>query len=286
MRSFTFHAPETLAEALNLLDQHGESARVIAGGTALVNMMKQSLVDAEHIVSLGRLGGLDAIELRDGPLHIGPLARIRDVETSALVRERAPLVSDVYSRVGTVRVRNMATVGGGLAHADPAQDPPAGLFVLNASITLRSTGGDRTMPLTDFYRDYYETAMRPDEIVADLAIPIPSPATRGVYLKYLPRSEEDYATVGVAASGAVADGHCQGVRVALAGAGPTTVRATSVEAALEGQPATAEAIRQAAEAVVNDVDPIDDARGSAEYKREMAIVFTRRALERVLLPAP
>lgn len=283
MRDFAFHAPTTLAEALSLLDEHGDNARVIAGGTALVNMMKQSLVDAEHIISLAKVPGLDGISIDGGVLHIGPLARIRDVETSALVRERVPLVAEVYSRVGTVRVRNMASVGGGLAHADPAQDPPAGLMVLGASVTLRSTAGDRSITLGDFYRDYYETALRPGEIVADLSIPVPPESSRSVYLKYLPRSEEDYATVGVAALGEVVNGRCSLVRVALAGAGPTTVRALSVEQALQGQPATAEAIRAAATAVVDDVDPLDDARGSAEYKRDMAVVFTRRALERVLL---
>lgn len=286
MRDFVFHAPGTLAEALTLLDEHGDDARAIAGGTALVNMMKQSLVDAGHIVSLGRVPGLSDIEVAGGVLRIGALVRMRDVELSPLVRQNVPLLADVYRRVATIRVRNMATVGGGLAHADPAQDPPPGLLVLGATVTLRSSTGDRVLPLADFFRDYYETALRPGEIVASVDVPIPSAASRGVYFKFLPRSAEDYATVGVAALGEVGNGVCSTVRVALAGAGPTAVRAEAVERELLGHAPTAATIARAAEAVADAVDPIDDARGSAAYKREMAVVFTRRALERVLLPQP
>jgi carbon-monoxide dehydrogenase medium subunit len=285
VRDFTFHAPESIEEVLALMDLYGEDARVMAGGTALVNLMKQSLVDAAHIISLARLPAMDTIDVADGALHVGPLARMRDVETSPLVRERVPLLADAYSRVGTVRVRNMASVGGGLAHADPAQDPPPALLVLDASVNLSSSNGERTVALTDFFRDYYETAIRPGELLTGVTVPLPSAASRSVYFKYLPRSAEDYATVGVAALGEVQDGVCTTVRVALAGAGPTPVVATGVQRELTGQPATAEAIRRAAEAVVEDVDPLDDARGSADYKRDMAVVWTRRALERVLLPA-
>lgn len=284
MRDFTFHTPSTLVEAQALLDEHGENARVFAGGTALVVLMKQSLVEAEHMVSLQRLRGLDGITTQDGSLRIGALTRHRDVETSTLVRQRAPLLADVYRRVATVRIRNVATVGGGIAHADPAQDPPAGLIALDARLKLHSSREERELPLREFFRDYYETALRPDEVLTEVIVPLPSAGARSAYLKFLPRTEDDYATVAVAAVGVMEGGACTHLGVALAAAGPTPVRAAAVERELVGRTVSLQAIRRAAEAVVEDIDPLDDFRGTAAYKRDMAVVFTRRALERVLSP--
>jgi carbon-monoxide dehydrogenase medium subunit len=280
MRDFYFHAPATLQDALALLQEHGEDARLMAGGTALVPMMKQALVEAEHMVSLHRVPGLDGIRLEADGLHIGALTRHRDVETSPLVREHAPLLVDAYRYVATVRIRNVATVGGGLAHADPAQDPPPAFIALDASVKLASAKGERTLPVNQLFRDYYETAIEPGEVLTEVIVPPQSPAARGVYLAFLPRTEDDYATVAVAALAEREDGQCRKLRVALAAAGPTPVHATAVERELEGKAVTPEAIRRAAEAVVSQVDPLDDFRGSSAYKRDMAVVFTRRALER------
>lgn len=283
LHDFTFHRPGTLPEALALLDEHGYDARPFAGGTALVVLMKQSLALPEHLVSLDGIDGMSDIRLDDDALHLGALVRHHDVETSPLVREAAPLLAETYGRVATVRIRNMATVGGGLAHADPAQDPPAALIALGASVRAVSSRGARTIAVEDLFFDYYESALEPDEIIESVTVPRPAPDARSVYLKFLPRTEDDYATVAVAAVGEVDDGVCTSVRVALIAAAPTPVRATEVERALTGQPVSAEAIRAAAEAVRDHVDPLDDFRGSADYKREMAVVFTRRALERTLL---
>jgi len=283
MADVTFHTPTTLDEAFALLKTHGDEARVIAGGTALVVMMKQSLVVADHLVSLASIPGLAGIEVRDGALHIGALTRHRDLETSPIVREHLPFLSDVYGRVATVRIRNSATVGGGLAHADPSQDPPAALMVLDARVRLVSPRGEREVAVAEMFRDYYETVLRSDELIAEVIVPIPSAAARTVYLKFLPRTEDDYATVAVAALAEVDGGVVRKLRVTLIAAGPTPVRAEAVEAALEGQAPTAEAIRAAADLVADAVDPMDDFRGAPDYKRDMAVVFTRRALERVLL---
>ena len=283
LHDFTFHRPATLQEACALLDEHGYDAQPLAGGTALVVLMKQSLALPEHLVSLDRIEDISEIRLDGDALHIGALVRHRDVETSPLVREVAPLLAETYARVATVRIRNMATVGGGLAHADPAQDPPAALIALGASVRAVSSGGARTIPVEDLFFDYYESALEPGEIIESVTVPRPPRAARSVYLKFLPRTEDDYATVAVAAVGEVEDGTCTSVRVALIAAGPTPVRATGVERAITGQPVNAESIRLAAEAVRDQVDPLDDFRGSADYKREMAVVFTRRALERTLL---
>ena len=283
MRDFYFYSPTTLDEALTLLDEHQDDGRPMAGGTALIVLMKQSLVDADHIISLGRVPGLDGIRQESDGLHIGGLTRHRDVETSALVKQHAPLLADVYSSVATIRIRNVATVGGGIAHADPAQDPPPGLIALDASVKLVSKKGERTLPITDVFQDYYETAIEPGELLSELIIPtLPAPA-KTAYLKFLPRTADDYATVAVAARGEVDNGTVRNLRVALAAAASTPVHATAVEAALEGQQATEANIRRAAETVADQVDPLEDFRGSPEYKRDMAVVFTRRALERILL---
>jgi aerobic carbon-monoxide dehydrogenase medium subunit len=282
VRDFQFHTPSSLDEALALLEAHGENARPMSGGTALVVLMKQSLVDAEHLVSLERISGLDTIRVEADELHIGGLVRHRDLETSLVVRGFAPFLGEVYQRVATVRIRNMATVGGGLAHADPAQDPPPGLIALDARVRLLSRNGEREVPVGELFRDYYETVIRPGEILTEVIVPRPAPEATFAYLKFLPRTEDDYATVAVAAKAEREDGVCRNLRVALASAGPTPVRAATVEQALEGQAITPAAVREAAEAVTAEVDPLDDFRGSAAYKRDMAVVFTRRALERVL----
>lgn len=282
MRDFIYHAPTSLDEALALLEQYGEDARPIAGGTAMVNLLKQNLVYADHLVGLGHVPGLRGITRSNGDLRIGALTKHREVERSADVAEAAPLLAEAYSRVATVRIRNMATVGGGLTHADPAQDPPPALMTLGARVVLASSGGTRELPVEDLFVDYYETALEPGELLTEVIVPAQPPDARAVYLKFLPRTEDDYATVAVAALARVENGACAGVRVALGAVAPTPVRATAVEAALEGQPVTADAIRSAAEAVAGQVDPLADFRGSSEYKRDMAVVFTRRALEQAL----
>lgn len=282
MHPFNLHAPASLSAAAGLLDEHGDAAKVMAGGTALTLMMKQSLLQPEHLVSLHRVAEGREIALDGGTLRIGALVTHREVETSPLVREQAPLLANTYSRVATVRIRNVATVGGGLAHADPAQDPQPALLALGASVRVVSGSDERVVPMTEFCVDYYETALAPGELIAELLVPVEPRFDKGVYLKYLPRTQDDYATVAVAALASIADGKASDVRVGLGAVAPTPVRATAVEQALNGKPVSADTVREAAALVTDLVDPLDDVRGSAGYKRDMAVVFTRRALERVL----
>ncbi len=286
MADFFFHAPEKLEEVLALLDQYGEDARIIAGGSALSVLMKQSLVQATHLVSLQNVQGLDDIHREDQELYISALVKHREVETSSLVQEHIPFVARVYSRVATVRIRNQATVGGGLAHADPSQDPPPGLMVLDARVKLVSSRGERIVSVSNLFLDYYESAIQPDEVLTELIVPVPSPDARTIYLKYLPRTEDDYPTVAVAVLARLEDGQCQELRMALGAVAPTPLRATKVEKALQGRQVTLQDVHQAADLVAEEVDPLDDFRGSAAYKRDMAVVFTRRALEQVLGLAP
>ena len=282
MNDFQFHAPESLQEAAALLTQYDGDSKLMAGGTALTLLLKQSLVQPGHIISLHRVTEAHGIEQSDGVLRIGGLVTQREAEQSSVVQQHTPLLANAYNRVATVRIRNSATVGGGLAHADPAMDPPPSLLILGASVKLISSRGERTVPVSELYADYYETIIEPDEIVAELQVPV-QPADAGwAYIKYLPRTEDDYATVSVAAIGRVEGGKIADVRVGLGALAPTALRASVVEDALRGADASAGALREASQAVSSIVDPTTDPRGSADYKRDMSVVFTRRALEQAL----
>ena len=288
MHDFQFHGPSGLEEAFALLEEHGEDARLMSGGTALVLQMKQRFSQPGQVIGLRRIPGLSNIEeTADGGFRIGALCTQRQVETSPLVAGRLPLVGQAYHHVATPRIRNMATVGGGLAHGDPNQDPPPALIALGASVVLSSAnGGQRILPAEELFLDYFETDVRPGEIITGLVIP---PALTGVgaaYLKFLPRTADDYATVSVAAVITPDEaGNCRDVRIVLGSVGLTPIRATAAEDILRGQPLTDENIRAAAATVQAAVDPLDDHRGSAEYKREMAEVFTRRAIAQALTNA-
>ena len=286
MNDFEFHAPSTLKEAAELLAKYNGDGKIMAGGTALTLLLKQSLVQPDHIISLHRIKDASGISESGGVLSIGGLATQRDVEQSDVVKKAAPLLANAYSRVATVRIRNSATVGGGLAHADPAMDPPPSLLVLDARVRLVSASGERVVPISEWYADYYETNIEENEIVAELQVPVQPSNLSWTYTKYLPRTEDDYATVSVAALGRVEGGKIADVRIGLGAVAPTALRATVVEDALRGKEATSQALRDAAQAVADIVDPTTDPRGSADYKRDMSVVFTRRALEQVLGVTP
>ncbi len=284
MIDFDYQAPTSLDEALSVLQQRGDDARVIAGGTALVILMKQRLVRPELVVSLRRVPELQRLAADNGTLHIGATVTHRAMETDAAVRQRWPLLAETFSRVATVRIRNMATVGGGIAHGDPNQDPPPALIALDARVRLRSSQGDREVPMQDFFLDYYETDIRPGEVLTEVVVPAQPAGAGWAYTKFLPRTADDYATVSVACVVSLEDGsnRCREARVALGSAGTTPIRAEAVEAALRGQELTPQRLREAAQQVEGLVDPISDFRGSSEYKREMAVVWTRRALEQAI----
>ena len=284
MISFEYRTPKNLKEVHATLKEFGDDAKLIAGGTALVIMMKQRLVQPTCLVSLRSVRGLNGIEVKDGGLRIGGLATHREVESSSLVRRRLPLLAETYHHVATVRVRNRATVGGGLAHADPNQDPPPTLIALGATVKAASPNGSRVIPLDAFFTDYYETVLNPDEIITEIFVP-KLPANSGAaYLKFLPRTADDYATVSAAAVLTLDKNNKTIIdaRIALGSVGTTPIRATAAEALLRGQPVKAEAFAEAAEKAKEAVDPVSDFRGSAGYKKEMAGVFVRRALEKAL----
>jgi len=280
VNAFEYRAPRGLDEALAVLREHGEDARVVAGGTALVTMMRQHLVRPGCLVSLRDVQGLNRIEATNGALRLGALVTHREAEVSPLVRERLPVLAETFRRVATVRIRHMATIGGALAHADPNQDPPVTLLALGARVEIRGARGYRELPLGEFFRDYYETALEPGELVTAVTVPLLPVASGATFLKFLPRTADDYATVAVAAIVTLEpDGErCREARIALGSVGVTPLRGMAAEALLSGQRLSESLLRAAGEAVKGQVDPLSDHRGSAAYKREMAGVMVGRAL--------
>ncbi len=285
MNSFDYHAPSSLAETFELLAKYGEDAHLMAGGTALVLLLQQGLVQPGHVIGLRDVAELQSgtRRLDDGGLQIQALTTHREAERASAVSDYCPALADTFARVATVRIRNQATVGGNLAHADPAQDPPPMLMALGGSARVASASGTRSIPLDEFFVDYFETALQAGEVLVSVDLPRLAAGTRVTYKKFLPRTQDDYATVSVAAALRLgADCLCEDVRIALGAAATTPVRARKVEDALRGQLLGPEAIKEAAALVRDEVDPLDDLRGSAGYKREMARVWTQRALIELL----
>ena len=288
MNDFEFHSPTSLGEAFDLLSRYGDDGRMMAGGTGLVLQMKQRLSQPGHVIGLKKIPGLNSItsESDGGPVEVGALCTHRRLETNPVMRQRLLLVVQTYEHVATTRIRSMATVGGGLVHGDPNEDPPPTLIALGASVELTSANGNRVVPVEDLFLDYYETDVQPGEILTSVTIP-PMPAgSGGVYLKFLPKTADDYGTVSVAAIVTPGENNlCQDVKIVLGSVGMTPVHATGAEDILRGRPLTEENIAACAAAVKGAVDPLDDFRGSEDYKREMAEVFTRRAIRQAVAGA-
>ncbi len=284
MRSFDYVPATSLDEVIDGLQQHGDEAHLMAGGTALVLLMKQGLVQPSYVIGLREVASLRGIRrLPDGGLEIRALVTHREAERSPDVHAYCPALAEAFSRVATIRIRNQATVGGNLAHADPAQDPPPMLLALDAEVVAAGPKGERRIPLDKFFRYYFETALAAGEVLTAVRLPALPAGTRAVYLKFLPRTADDYAAVAVAATLRLdPDSVCQEARVALGAVASIPLRMTAVERALRGQRLTPGLLRDAAALVEDAVEPADDSRGSAGYKREMARVWTERALRQLL----
>jgi carbon-monoxide dehydrogenase medium subunit len=276
---FDYRVPTSVDEAVELLNNYGDDARPIAGGTALVILMKQRLVRPAVLVSLRKIDELRGIDRSDGSLRISAMTSHREAETSPLVRAHAPLLAEALRHVATIRIRNVATLGGNLAHADPNQDPPVALIALGAKVTVSGSGGVRTLNVEELFSDYYETVLQESELITSIVIPDSSSDTGASFLKFLPRSMEDYATVSAAATVDLdSEGRVSAARVAVGSAAAIPVRARAVEAAVLGRSPTDDVLREAAAEVRGEIDPIPDARGTADYKCDVAEVFVRRAL--------
>jgi aerobic carbon-monoxide dehydrogenase medium subunit len=241
-------------------------------------------VHPTYLIGLRRISGLRAVQF-DGPLRIGSLCTHQDMETFSLIREHMPVLAETFQQVASVRIRTVATVGGALAHADPNQDPLPTLLVLDTRVQLRSQQRTREVAISDFFTGSYETVMAPDELITIITIP-PQPVGSGTaFLKFRPQTHDDYATVAVAARVTLDGGRISDARVALGAVATTPIRAMAVENALRGEMPTATVVRAAAALVTEAVDPTADFRGSAAYKRDMAVVFVQRALAQAVARA-
>jgi aerobic carbon-monoxide dehydrogenase medium subunit len=280
VRPFDYVEPATLDEALALLTEDGESV-VMAGGTALVILMKQDLLRPTRVVGLRRLSQLRAVHA-DGTLQLGALATHGALARSAAVRAHCAALAATFGSVATPRIRAQATLGGNLVHADPAQDPPVTLLALDAEAVVMSAKRARRVPLAELFVDVFETSLEPDELLLRVEVPPLPPGARATYRKFLPNTQDDYATVSVAACLATDEsGACTHARIALGSAGPVPIRAREAERALLGRRLDGALIREAAALAAQATDPLDDLRGTATYKRAMAAVWTERALRDV-----
>jgi carbon-monoxide dehydrogenase medium subunit len=280
--TFDYHEPRSLHEVLDLLTRHGEYAHILAGGTATVLLMRQGLLRPGHVVALRAIEDLGGVSRTpDGGLRIGAMATHRAVERSPDAYAFSPALVDAFASVATVRIRNQATVGGSLAHADPAQDPPPMLAAFDGRVAVLSPRGERAVPVGEIAVDHFTSSLAHDEVITHVVLPPLAPGTRETYLKFLPKTADDYATVSVAATLRLAhDGTIADVRLVLGSVGPTPLRLRKVEDALRGQ--TRDQVNEAIRMVPDEVEPLDDARGSAVYKREMARVWTARAIGQLM----
>jgi len=278
MKSFTYIEPETVPEALELLAQHGDEAKLIAGGTALVNFMKQGFIAPQIVVGLRRFKHMREISASTG-LKVGALMTLNAIQHSPLVMDHAPLLAETCSHVATVRVRNMATIGGALAYADPALDTPPALIALDARIKLLSRDGERVVPAENFFKGIFETVTEPHELISEVEIPPQPPGSGSAFLKFLPATHDDYATVCVAVQLSIMDRRISDVRIGLGAVGATPVRYASADASLRGITPSARAFDDVARTIAGSLEPLENLRGSSDYKRAMAALFVRRALQ-------
>lgn len=278
--AFAYERPANLAEALALLERHSGSAKVLAGGQSLLPLLKLRLARVERLIDIRRLSELKGIRDHDGGLALGALTTYRELLESEAVRARYPLIVEATEDIADLQVRNVGTVGGAVAHCDPASDLPAVLLALEASVVLRSQAGERVLPLDAFLQGPFTTACGPNEILTEIRLPAPPPGA-GMAYRHLEQPASGYSIVGVAAVVArrAGSGAIDHVRVALTGVGDRPYRATAVEAALAGTEASPDEIAAAAAHATDGVTVASDIHADAAYRTHLAAVLTRRALE-------
>lgn len=277
-KSFQYIRPRSIEQAVKALEEHGEGAKVLAGGQSLIPLMKLRLATPEVLVDIGHIKGLSFIKEVGGALRIGATTRHRDVELSPLARERYPILVDTAEVLGDPEVRNMGTIGGAVSHADPAGDWGATFLAFDTKVVVRGPMGNRTIPIDEFFRDTFTTALGPAEVLEEIQVPKPTPRSGGAYMK-LKRKTGDFATVGAATNVELApEGTIAAVRIGLTAVGPTPKRALRAETYLIGREPTPEALAEAGRLAAEDANPTADLRGSEDYKRAMVKVYTQRAL--------
>lgn len=284
MPAFEYHAPTDFEEVLDLLTRFGEDARIIAGGQSLLILVRQELVQPRILVSLDRIASLEQISMGDGMLSVGAMVTQRQLGQTSVVQEEFPALAQAASRVGSVHVQALGTVGGNVSHAEPNGDSAPALIGLGASARISSSRGERIVAMEDFFRGPFENVLEPDEALTRIDIPVSRANCRSLYLKHVLRGI-DRAIVGVGVTMEMEGSVCKRVRIGLSGAAPTPIRSFEAESLLEGQAVTGPVMEAVEGAVVKNCDPLTDGHGPAAYKRKMAGVFVRRAIHRVTSPA-
>lgn len=278
--SFEYLRPETIPEAITLLQQHGDAAKILSGGQSLIPMMKLRIARPAILIDINRIPGLSYIKEEGGFLRIGGLTRESELEASPLVCAKYPILLDTSLVIADPQVRNLATVGGNLAHGDPANDHPATMVALGAKIVATGPGGERVIPIEEFFLTLFSTALQPGEILTEIRVPVPPARSGGAYFK-LERKVGDFATAAVAAQVTLdANSTVQKAGIALTNVGPTPIKAKKAEDFLRGKKLDEGNIRQAGQLAADDAQPSADLRGPAEYKKALVKELTRRALAR------
>jgi carbon-monoxide dehydrogenase medium subunit len=277
--SFDYHAPGTLPEALALLSKYGDDAKVLSGGQSLLPLLKLRLGQTGHLIDIGRIPGLEYIREEGGFLRIGGRTRESALEASEVIRTRYPILHDTAKVIADPLVRNLATVGGNLAHGDPGNDHPATMLALGAQVVATGPKGERVIPIEQFFLGLFRTALQPDEVLTEIRIPVPPARSGGAYLK-LERKVGDYATAAAAAQVTLGSGGAlEKAGLALTNVGPTPVKAADAEKFLIGKRPDAATLSEAAQRAAKASSPSADRRGGVDYKREMARVLATRALK-------
>src|SRR5271156_2826637 len=278
--AFEYLRPNSIPEAIAFLQQYGDDAKILSGGQSLIPMMKFRLARPSHLIDINRISGLDYIKEEGGYLKIGGLTREAELEHSALIREKYPILFDTTHVIADPQIRNMATLAGNLAHGDPANDHPATMMALGAEIVATGPQGERVIPVEKFFITLFTTDLQHGEIVTEIRIPTPPPKSGGAYLK-LERKVGDFATAAVAAQLTVdGQGVCQKAGIALTNVGATPIKAAKAEEFLRGKKLDDTNITQAAVLAAEAAQPSSDLRGPEEYKRGLVKELTRRALVR------
>ena len=281
---FAYERPASLEEALEVLAEHGDDAKVMAGGQSLIPLLKLRLASPGLVVDIGRVPGLAGVEARDDGVSIGARARHVDVERSAALAGRFPILVEAAPQISDPLVRNAGTVGGSLCHADPAGDWGAVMLALDAELVARSRRGERRIPATGFFDGPFTTMLEPDEILTEIRLPAPGARSGGAYLK-LERKVGDFATAAAAVQVELANGHIGRAGIGLTSVGPTNLKATRAEQLLAGAEPDDAVIDEAARLAAAACDPRSDVRGSADYKRDVIRVFVKRGLKAAIARA-
>ena len=284
--SFDYLAAHSINEAVALLDQHGEDAKVLAGGQSLIPLLRFRLASPAILIDINRIDGLEYLREMNGTLHIGALTRESELDNSSLIRERYPILFETSAVVADPVVRNWATVGGNIAHADPANDHPATMLAMGARVVAVGPTGERVLPIEEFFTDIpFETALHPNELLTEIRVPAPVQGSGGAYVK-LERKVGDYAIAGVAAYITLdTNGNVSYAGIGLTHVGQAPIKARDAEQSLLGKPLNDTSIHQAADLAAAATQPISDTRGPAEYKRDMVRTLTVRALRKALVRA-